>query len=202
MLIVNKFGYYINNKLIYFTKPSPSPFAPACSKYWFALIIVMAILGLAGCSKAPDPGLNAYQALKRLELRTNRLVWHQEYASDLDQAKSAVEAYSSGKADRAQPGLRACLDAALFDYQLAGKLWELLRQAGQNGSAQNIRRVCLKRTSATGGLLVAYLKSLDALPPVGADGCSLDEIEITGQVSFLWDHASGEMRKASQILGQ
>jgi hypothetical protein len=166
------------------------------------MLLVLASLALPSCSNGPTPAQSAYRALKRLELKSNRAASYDDYAHELETARGAVNQYLAGEVAKRAPQLAAQLQGALFAHELSAKLWHILRQAGQSSVANSIKRVCIRRASAAGQELTAYLESLGALPSPNSDGCPYEEIEITRQVNFLWEHAAKQLRLAGRALEQ
>lgn len=164
------------------------------------VIIALALLVPPACSPDPSPLKSAYQAVKRLEARAGRAASYDDFAGELESARSAVHPFLAGEAARKAPKPAAHIQEALYAYELSAKLWHILRQVGQSSVANNIKRVCIRRSSSAGLELAAYLTSLGALPSPASDGCPFEEIEITRQMNFLWEHAQRQLRLAGQAL--
>lgn len=170
---------------------------------WLPLVLAAGLLCLllAACGRGPLLAQEAYKALKRVEVKTTiKVVPYEDFVAELGEARVAVNAFLASAEAREEPRLREALQDALFAYELSGKLWHILRQVGMSSVAGNIRRVCVRRASAAGQELTAYLASLGALPPPQSDGCPYEEIDITRQMTFLWERASQQLRQANGIL--
>jgi hypothetical protein len=161
---------------------------------------LLAVFLASACAKGPSSAQSAFHALKRVEVKTIRVTPYEDFAEELGAAREAVNLHLSGEAAKREPKLASLLQDALFSYELSAKLWHILRQAGQSSVANNIKRVCIRRASAAGLELAAYLESLGALPPPKSDGCPYEEIEITRQMTFLWERASQQLRLAHRAL--
>ncbi len=159
-----------------------------------------AILLLAACSSPSPQAKNALQSLERIQARTNRAVWYDTYHQDLAQAQKDVRVFLATPQARADQELAQVMEQALFDYELAGRVWDLMRLAGQ-GSSGGIGNLCIKRNSSRGRPLLAWLQThYPELAQQGSPACAFDEMEVTRLLKLIWEHAAGLTAKARKKL--
>jgi hypothetical protein len=93
------------------------------------------------------------------------------------------------------------MEQALFDYELAGKVWEYLRLAGA-ASPGGGQRVCVKRQGSLGKMVLAWLQvHRPDLAQVSVPTCSFDELDIAPLMPIIWDHAASRMKLLNQAMG-
>lgn len=131
----------------------------------------------------------------------HRAVWQETYKHDLERAQKAVPAFLATPEAGKRPELAKAMEEALFDYELAGMVWEFLRLAGFSGNSSG-HHVCVKRSSGLGKTVLAWQQAhRPDLAQLSAPTCAFDELDISPMMPIIWEHAAGRMKRLNQVMG-
>jgi hypothetical protein len=162
---------------------------------------MLLVLLFLACATFSPQARQAYESLQRLENRVHRAVWHQTYKSDLERAQKAVAAFLGTREAAKHPELAKAMEEALFDYELAGKVWEFLRLAGAANPSGG-QRVCVKRQGNVGRLVLAWQQThRPDLAQISSPTCAFDEMDISPMMPIIWEHAALRMKLLNRVMG-
>jgi hypothetical protein len=180
------------------------------NRYWkenemrlrfFLSIVILLMPSFVFAQSAKD----AYKALKKIDLQTERAINYKEYKNFFIDAKLEFDMFSSSKEAKSKPILKKHLERAIQAYEAAADIWTEEIKIKQQYSNANFGNPALNRLLIAGSEEMGdeelkkysgHFPDLNNPKLKTKDGVLYREIAI----SALWREASKELRLAYDAL--